>query len=104
LASLEKLHDDHQAKVEPILDQIRDNKLLYRALANQQNAPVDEIKKTISELSRLRKELRSERSAFNKSLKDQGFPEYGPGHFGPGHPGPRMGHGPGGWSGCSIDG
>ncbi|MDR2302079.1 MAG: hypothetical protein LBF38_08585, partial [Deltaproteobacteria bacterium] len=88
LAALEKIHTEHWAKIEPIMDQIRDNKLLYRALSNQQNAPVDEIKKTISELSRLRKELRTEMTALSDTLKEQGLPDYGPRHFGPGHPGP----------------
>ncbi|MDR2367862.1 MAG: periplasmic heavy metal sensor [Deltaproteobacteria bacterium] len=89
LTSLDKLRADHWAKVEPIMDQIQDNRLLYGALADNPNANIDEVKKTIAELSRLRKELRDERAAFDKSLQDQGLPAFGPGY--PGHDGPGWG-------------
>ncbi|MDR0622503.1 MAG: hypothetical protein LBJ61_11620 [Deltaproteobacteria bacterium] len=96
--ALEKLQTDHWAKVEPLLDQLRDNQLLYQALENNQNASVDEIKKVISELSRVRKELRAEALAFRQSLKDKGFSAYARG--GPGWDGPGRGiHGWGGHGG-----
>jgi hypothetical protein len=74
--AFEKIQADHLAKVETILDQIQDNRLLYKALVNNQNASVDEIKKTIAELSRLRKELRTESKSYQAALKEQGLPSF----------------------------
>jgi hypothetical protein len=78
---LAKLRADFRAKTLPILDQIQDNRLIYKALVNNNNASTDEVKKAVAELSRLRKELRAEKDDFRKSLSELGLP----GQFGRGY-------------------
>ncbi|MDR3135496.1 MAG: hypothetical protein LBU69_05305 [Deltaproteobacteria bacterium] len=75
--ALDQLQAEHVAKVQPLMDQFYENRLRYRALANNQNAPIDEINKTINELSRIKKELRDARASFRQSLRDKGLPASG---------------------------
>ncbi|MDR1110422.1 MAG: periplasmic heavy metal sensor [Deltaproteobacteria bacterium] len=92
----DRLQADHYDKIRPILDQIQDNRLLYGALANNRDASLDEVRKTIAELARLRKELRDQEEAFGKSLREQGLPDFV--HRGPGlRMGPGYGPGSCGW-------
>jgi Spy/CpxP family protein refolding chaperone len=112
-ASFDKLFSDYQDRIYPILSQLQDQRLLYRLLSRQNNLNLDEAKKNIAEMRRLRDQLRTEFKKFQADLKAANLPEIlgvhakgfcgggfkgGPG-FGPGHrrgfgPGPGFGRGP----------
>ncbi|MDR1051998.1 MAG: hypothetical protein LBP95_13215 [Deltaproteobacteria bacterium] len=72
-AALDAIRDEHLARLEPIMDQIRDNRLLYKALSNNQSASMDDVRTVVDTLGRLRKELREEFRNYRQSLGDNGF-------------------------------
>ncbi|MDR1296022.1 MAG: periplasmic heavy metal sensor [Deltaproteobacteria bacterium] len=72
-AAFDAIRDEHLARLEPIMDQIRDNRLLYKALSNNQSASMDDVRTVIDTLGRLRKEVREEFQNYRQSLRDNGF-------------------------------
>ncbi|MDR1870708.1 MAG: periplasmic heavy metal sensor [Deltaproteobacteria bacterium] len=107
-ATFDKLWDAYSDQIFPIKEQLRDQRLLYVILARQTAVNLDEVKKTIAEMSRLRAALRTQAKKFQADVKAAGLPEElgdhaeeaPPDDF-PGHGfgGPGWGHGRGhhGW-------
>ncbi|MDR0355999.1 MAG: periplasmic heavy metal sensor [Deltaproteobacteria bacterium] len=72
-ASLRALQTEHRAKITPLLDRMKDLRLLYGALANNQAASLDEIRQVIADISDLRREIRAEFQNFDQKMTDAGF-------------------------------
>lgn len=95
---------EHQAKVQPLRDELWTKRNLLDALSGNPNAEVKEIKALVDEMSSIRAKLRAEQMAFDAQVKkdlgvDAPFGCYGAGgmgygrHRGSGGPGKYDGSG-----------
>jgi Spy/CpxP family protein refolding chaperone len=99
-ATWDKLWTEYQDRIYPIRSQLQDARLLYRLLEDQTVVNLEEAKKVIADMRRLRDQLRTEAKKFQTDLKASGLPEilgvHAKGHgFGHGGKRGRGGHGPG---------
>jgi hypothetical protein len=104
LDAFREIWDGYLAKTEPIHDQLVDQRLIYQAMAGNSNASIDDVRKVVDEMRRLKGLLGAEKDAVMKTLADSGLESYapGPGHgrrgpFGRGSRSRYSGGGPGGY-------
>jgi Spy/CpxP family protein refolding chaperone len=74
-ATWDKLFSDYKERLYPLTSQLKDQKLLYDVLADQTNVNLDEVKRVIAEMRRLRDQIRAESKKFQADLKSSGLPE-----------------------------
>jgi hypothetical protein len=103
--ALEAMRRSHRQKVAPLRDQLWAKNKEYEAMAANPNTKPAEIKAIVSEMLKLKAELRQERESFFSQAQAQGFypgPGFRRGHdyesgcgCGLGWDGPGRGEGPG---------
>jgi Spy/CpxP family protein refolding chaperone len=74
-ATFDKLWDAYSDAIFPLNEQLRDQRLLYVILARQTTVNLDEVKKNIAEMSRLRAAIRVEAKKFKAEIKTAKLPE-----------------------------
>jgi hypothetical protein len=82
LALWEKLRQEHWDAAGPLLEDLRDQRLIYEALADSQPLQIDELRKAVADLRRVRNQLQAAHKAYLEKLAQNGFQPGGPGRTG----------------------
>ncbi|MDR2350740.1 MAG: periplasmic heavy metal sensor [Deltaproteobacteria bacterium] len=93
-----KLFAEHFEKTRPVRQNLRDQQLVYDALAGNPNAKPEDIKAVVAEMRKLRDRLHELRLEFKAEYEKSGLPAFAKGaHLG--DPGPHWGN-----DGCGFFG
>jgi hypothetical protein len=82
LALWEKLRQEHWDAAGPLLEDLRDQRLIYEALADSQPLQIGELRKAVADLRRVRDQLQAAHKAYLEKLAQNGFQPGGPGRAG----------------------